>query len=233
MTGSDETGNDRLLAETTRFANELTATVRAVVGASAEPFRATGKVQAGRTGVAVRQAPRQGIVLTVERVPMLVLKVALHCVWDHRQDWLAVEDSRFEVFAKGVSEALFRYDYLRQPNSVPSAHVQVHAHRDAITTSWLDAEPVASGHAGACVTPRKAADSRSCRIFTFPSVGRFRPCLEDVLEMVIDELGVDYEDGAHEASHPVANAGVLPRLLLRFGTVPKLPRAFYAILTTT
>ncbi len=64
---------------------------------------------------------------------MLVLKVALHSVWDHRQDWLAVEDSRFEVFAKGVSEALFRYDYLRQRNSVPSAHVQVHAHRDAIT----------------------------------------------------------------------------------------------------
>lgn len=82
----------------------------------------------------VRQASQAGLDLAVDGTPVLRLKASFSCTWDHRQAYLAVEQSRFEVLALADTEPLFRIDYLRSPEgSVPSAHLQVHAHRDAVS----------------------------------------------------------------------------------------------------
>ena len=96
--------------------------------------------------------------------------------------------------AKGTP--LFRYDYLASPHSsaVPSAHFQVHAHRD----EFLHAMYV-SDRARSRPAQRKDLDPaspRGLRMIHFPLGGaQFRPCLEDVIELLINEFGVDAQPG--------------------------------------
>jgi hypothetical protein len=96
---------------------------------------------------------------------------------------------------------LFRFEFVRSaPPTVPTSHIQVHAHRDAIAyvmtrcgTVGRRAKRRSREMASGTAIPRLAD-------LHFPTGGnRFRPCLEDVLQMLILELGVDAEDGWQEA----------------------------------
>ena len=76
---------------------------------------------------------------------------------------------------------------------MPAAHIHVHAHRDGLSH--------ALGKTGSKTKRGKArAEAREVPRMAdlhFPVGGhRFRPCLEDVLEMLVTELGVDHPDGA-------------------------------------
>ena len=123
-----------LRVEAEKFANDWTNTVRAVVGAHVPPFVPVAKDTAVRAAVVVRQSGNDGIVLTVDSVPVLTLDASAHCIWDHRGSYLAVAESKFKVSAVGLaSEPLFRYEFCRTPNRSPMAHLHVHAHRDAVT----------------------------------------------------------------------------------------------------
>lgn len=121
---------------------------------------------------------------------------------DHRGEFLAVETSSFAVLAlAGGSEPLFRIEFVRAPDAgIPSAHVHVHAHRDAFT-HVVDRCGDKTARAR---RRRRSIDSGGSvpKIVElhFPLGGpRFRPCLEDLMQMLIDELGVDAEPGAAEA----------------------------------
>lgn len=205
MTDATDDAAELLEGQATAFAEELTATVRAVVGSAAHPFRATVKVKPGAhtSGFVIRQDPSEGIVLAVDGSPMLRLKVSLRCTWDHRGDYLAVEESSFEVLAivAGASEPLLRIEFIRSPKSgIPCAHMHVHAHRDAIT-HVMDRCGDKSDRAK---RRRKSMEHGTAlpRLsdLHLPLGGpRFRPCLEDLLQMLIDELGVDAEKGAAQA----------------------------------
>ncbi|GAA2004197.1 hypothetical protein [Brevibacterium samyangense] len=174
------------------FADDLTDTVRAVVD-DAAPFVAT-KVS-GVARVSVRQSPSEGIPLKVNGDPLLTLLVSYECCLDGAEQYLAVEKSEVRVFAgaKTSREPLFRYEYDRKATRVPAAHIQIHAHRDAFTATMIRA---------GMSTPRGTRRARSNEVpsvseLHFPVGGhRFRPGLEDVLEMLIDEFGID---GASEA----------------------------------
>lgn len=190
-----------------QFADDLTATVQSVVGTTVDPFMAIAHTvgeDGERTHLAIRQSPVEGIQLTVEGRPMLTLRVSFRCTWDHREDFLAVENSTFHVLATGsksTSEPLFRVDFLRQPESdVPSAHMHVHAHRDAIT-HVMDHCGVMSSRAKR--RRKKMADGehipRLADLHIPLGGARFRPCLEDLLQMLINELGVDAQPGAEKA----------------------------------
>lgn len=94
----------------------------------------------------------------------------------------------------------FRYDLEAHPrsNSVPTAHLQVYGHRDELLHAMYVSERSRSR------PPRKKdldpASPRGLHQLHFPVGGsRFRPCLEDVLELVIDEFGVDTAPGWREA----------------------------------
>jgi len=147
----------------------------------------------------VRQEPDTGIPLTVDGSPLLTLKVLYHCTWDHTEKFLAIEKSHFQVYAglQAKREPLFRYDYVRRPgHDHPGAHLQVHAHRDGITH-------VMSRAGRSTRRARRRADDDATPAMSelhFPVGGpRYRPCLEDVLELLVSELGVDCPKGAREA----------------------------------
>ncbi len=178
--------DDRLIELAQDFATEISDTVRALVPSCA-PFTA----DAVGTRVAVEQSPATGIPLCVKKRPLLTLNVTFRCELDTSGTYLAVETSSFKVFegARAAGEPLFRYDYERRPTSqIPGAHLQVHAHRDAMTWALSQAgtaTPRGKRRAGANDVPRLAE-------LHFPLGGhRFRPCLEDLLEMLVSELGVD------------------------------------------
>jgi hypothetical protein len=209
------------------FADQLTDTVHAVAP-SCRPFRAVAlKSPANR--FYIRQEPDTGIPLTVENSPLLTLKVFYRCTWDHTEHFLAVEASTFRVYAgpQATGEPLFRYDYVRRPRQDhPSAHLQVHAHRDGIAH-------VMSRAGRSTRRARRRADDDATPAMSelhFPVGGpRYRPCLEDVLEMLVSELGVDCPEGAREAIQ--ASRETWRRQQLR-SAVRDAPADAAAVLTT-
>jgi hypothetical protein len=191
-----------LEAKAREFATELTNTVRSAFGPMVRPFHARALQGEGQQAVSVRQEPATGIPLTVGGDPVLTLTATYRCEWDRATTYLAVNSSTLKVFdgAQASGEPLFRYDYLRNVHGDQAgAHVQVHGHRDALTfvmtrcgtktkSSKTLTEQIASGTAP------------SMKQLHFPLGGsRFRPCLEDVLDMLVRQFGVDARDGWREA----------------------------------
>lgn len=96
------------------------------------------------------------------------------CV-DSFSRWLAVEHSSFELKAKVDRTPIVRWDYDRKSNNRPSAHVQITAHRGALShiLSKLDHD-----------TPHNMESLH------LPMGGdRFRPCLEDIIEFLVTDCG--------------------------------------------
>lgn len=182
--------SESLEAQARAFAEELTRTVRLLVP-HVSPFRARALVTGDRERFAVRQEPDTGVPLLVETQPLLTLKVKYECALDGVERYLAVEESDFKVHPgdKAAGEPLFRYHYRRAAKGdLPSAHLHIHAHRDAA------AFVMAGAGEGTRRGKRRARSGDVPHLYElhFPLGGhRFRPCLEDVLEMLVVELGVD------------------------------------------
>lgn len=192
--------DEALRAHAETFALNLTETVQAAFGASVTPFTVVGRPDATVARFFVRQNEAEGIVLHVEGRPLLRLLVTYQCTWDHRGAYLAVEKSSVEVLAPASSEPLFRYDYLRNAQSVACAHLQVYAHRDAVTWAMSAAGTRSRRSKRRVVALDEGTKLPRLGDLHFPLGGaRFRPCLEDVLQMLADELGVDVQPGAHTA----------------------------------
>lgn len=96
---------------------------------------------------------------------------------DSTEKFLAVEQSVFKVTAFVDRTPIVRYDYDRSARSKPSAHIQIHAHRGAISHVLSQ-----TGH------PKPHA----LESLHFPTGGaRFRPCLEDLLEFLVRDCKFD------------------------------------------
>lgn len=124
-------------------------------------------------------------------------------MWDSPGQYLAVDESAVKVYAgaKAAGEPLFRYEYLRAATGdVPGAHVQIHGHRDALT--FVMTRAGVGSPRGQRLAGRVAQGAAVPQMsdLHFPVGGsRFRPSLEDVLDMLVRELGVDHEKGWREA----------------------------------
>lgn len=117
-------------------------------------------------------------------------------------DFLTVQQSSMGVALGESNEPIFRYEYVRAPDSgISTAHLHVHGHRDEFIHGML----LGSG---------KRSDRRLKRIqkrglraqfptmsqIHFPLGGRrLRPGLEDVLELLISEFSVAPADGEWKA----------------------------------
>jgi len=89
---------------------------------------------------------------------------------------------------------LFHYDYIAESSEdVASAHLNIHAHRDEVVFAMLAAGRTHRGKTRDYAV-RKGTIPRVSSLH-FPLGGhRFRPCLEDVLEFLIREFGLDTKD---------------------------------------
>ncbi len=186
------------------FATRLTSTVQYVAGAECPAFVAVAVPEADL--FRVRQDPASGIELRDGNGPLLRLTAEYHCIWDGDQEFLAIEKSKVAVFvADDGHQPLFRYEFERSSYPrIPSAHIQFHgAHAE------LERVMHECGESTPRARNRKNGKSKaSLSELHFPVGGpRFRPVLEDVLHMLIEELGIQPQAGSvREAYRHLADA---------------------------
>lgn len=182
---------------TNTFVNELVVSLSFFVD-PAPQFEVTEL----KEKISIRHTKQSGISevmpLKVDGKVFLGLEARFDCIWDSRHTSLAIERSSFEVrpLANKRGDPLFRVDYEREQNKdYPTSHIHVHAHRDEFTHRL--------GHAGQGSRPsrrrinRELTDIPKVSEFHFPTGGsRFRPCLEDILEALRVEFGLDVDNSA-------------------------------------
>jgi hypothetical protein len=134
----------------------------------------------------VRPAGENGpgrIPLFVEGQRLASLSFTYHLTMDHRDQYLKVVSSNFALYSVLERTPLLRLDYLATANNSPTAHWQFHAHRGAFS------QLLARAHV---VRPRTVRTSHDLSKLHLPlGRSRFRPCLEDFLEMLIRDCGID------------------------------------------
>jgi hypothetical protein len=133
----------------------------------------------------ISQRTSEGIPISVQGQSVFRLLLGYDCSWNVNTNRLTIVESSFSVYLENVKEPLWRYDFIRNMNSsVPAAHLNVHAHRDEI--AWARA-----------LQPRKSFNDVRLSRLHFPFGGaRFRPTIEDVIQMLIEEFEIDCLESA-------------------------------------
>lgn len=161
---------DHLFDQAEEFAAELTSVLQS-------SFRDSPSAVAEVTGDRVVVRPEEPVPLFIRGQRRATLEVRLRCELDSRGTWLAVESSGMTLTATVDRTPVIRFEYLRKPDTVPSAHLQLHAHRGALSQLLAHSEHP------------KAHDMSALHI---PLGGsRFRPCLEDVIQFLAEEVKID------------------------------------------
>lgn len=185
--------DNRLKEEVSGFADELSGLLTAVFpGLSAEfsAVAATGE----STLVLIEQMPRDGLLLCVDGQPLLSLSATYRCAWDHAGEYLAIHESTIAVALVGSEEPLFRYDFNRTGDGkVPGAHLNVHGHRDELVFALIQSGRRQRGKSRA-YSMEKGKIPRLANLHLPLGGPRFRPSLEDVVEIVVREFGLDTTD---------------------------------------
>ncbi len=97
---------------------------------------------------------------------------------DRSGRYLKTTGSKITVWSKLDKTPLVRLEYSADMRSAPIAHWQIHAERGAM-----------SYHA---ISPSRVGKPHEYSSLHFPVGGeRFRPCLEDVIQFLIEDCGVD------------------------------------------
>jgi hypothetical protein len=168
------------------FAEELSRTVQSVAGPECQRFRATVSTEK-QLEAAIRQDVEEGIPLSRDGVPILSLEVRIWLIIHHRREYLRVQNSQFKVFPADRNLPVFRYEYelSKEGSNHPAAHVQFHGEHPDLAEVMKAAGRKRTRSSGIGAEP-------NITDLHFPVGGsRFRPCLEDVLEMLIREFSID------------------------------------------
>ena len=129
----------------------------------------------------IRPSGSKGLPLYVHGDELAKLELSIACQLDSVGQYLAVERSSFGLLAALDRMPVLRIDYRHDMYAAPAAHIQVHAHRGALSHLLSRA-----GHP----SPH---DMSSLHI---PVGGaRFRPCLEDFIQFLICECRFDALEG--------------------------------------
>jgi hypothetical protein len=106
------------------------------------------------------------------------LQVLYHCEPDRADRFLAVRKSMFQLTSPQEGTPLLRLDFNQAANKVPAAHWNVHGERGATSVMLARCNPRHSGLLSQVHLPVGGT--------------RGRPCLEDFLDMLIAEFGIDH-----------------------------------------
>ncbi len=180
--------SDELAAKAAEFARELGETLAATL-----PHAPSVDVQAveGKNTFIVQPASPNGsaarVPLFVNRERLAELSIVLYLELDRTGAFL--KNLRTDCAAYSVldRQPLFRMDYRSDMQSAPVAHWQFHAERGALTHLLS----MAQAH-----RPKSVTSPHVLSRLHFPVGGeRFRPCIEDLIQFVIEECGVDFVPG--------------------------------------
>lgn len=172
------------------FASELAATLTGVLPVGKEIELSVEVAEPGDpTRITVSTAP---LPLFVDGDAALSLELDFRCEWDHRESYLAVNQSKIAVATADTDAPLFRYDFVGNAHSTPCAHLQIHAHRDEIVYHMVRGERHRSRRRSKRVDAPPGGKYHRVADLHFPLGGRrMRPCVEDVLQFLIEEFAVD------------------------------------------
>ena len=128
-------------------------------------------------------SPNASIPLTVKGEHLAELSFTYFLALDHEAEHLKAVRSDFIVKSVLDRTPLFRLEYLSDMRNKPIAHWQVHAERGSLTHLLTHAWQKNN---------RKHKEPHLLESLHLPVGGeRFRPCLEDLVQFLIDECGVD------------------------------------------
>lgn len=131
------------------------------------------------------------IALYVESEHSADLGFAFYLAMDHAGAYLKTVRSQIHLYSVLDRTPLLRLEYRTDMHTAPIAHWQFHAERGAFSHLLARAHGSKTGHVA------RPHDLSSLHL---PVGGeRFRPCLEDVLQFLITECGVDHKSEWEEA----------------------------------
>lgn len=175
---------NNLAAKAAEFALELGNTLAATL-----PQSPSVDVQAliGSNAFIVQPSNADGstarVPLFVNAVKLAELSIQLYLEMDWSGTFLKAVRTDYAAYSVLDRQPLFRMDYRADMQSAPVAHWQFHAERGALTHLLS----MAQAH-----RPKSVEAPHMLSRLHFPVGGeRFRPCIEDLIEFVIDECGVD------------------------------------------
>jgi len=180
------------------FALRIMETLARILPSGDLGFNAVATAGKHQAYVVVSQAEDLGLSLTVNGRRVARLLVEYRCTLSDASKMLAVKKSIFKVNLEESSFPMFALDFVHDSRSdAPAAHWNVYANRKDVTRALQQAGSSRRGSRNRR-SARKASGVVGAMHFT---VGghRFRPCLEDVLDMLWSEIGIDVRDTARDA----------------------------------
>lgn len=164
------------------FAESLNSTLETVLGQSNVPYL---KVQTHNDKVLIASQDPSGVQLCVSGQPVYRLEVTFNCTWNSTNQFLAINKSTYQITIDNYPEPVLRFDFLKDAKDVPISHVNIHSHHPGLLEAMSQAKPNSRAQ-------RAGNDTSRLHI---PTGGlRFRPTLEDVLEMLIRDFKIDRVD---------------------------------------
>lgn len=193
--------------QASEFASKITGIAQIFGGPEAEEF--VSEVVRGKSGWLVEIHNNNcGFTLNADEHQAFLVQASWTCSSDHSGRWLKVGRSSFGVYlSKRPNRPLFRYDFNAEYQAnLPKAHIHFQAdHPDMNPTEPMRDTQVSLDHVGEGSKRARKRAKHEKRInvsdLHFPVGGtRFRPSLEDVLLMMVEEYGiVPWELEPHEA----------------------------------
>lgn len=134
------------------------------------------------------------VVARVAGEPTFRFEALFTMTWNTARAFPAVERSAFTLYVVPSNEPLFHYDYYRDPQGrIPGAHINIHHQREDLRAAM---EKSGQRYRGKAVQKKlHKGESVSDSELHYPVGGpRFRPAVEDVIQFMVFELGVDVQN---------------------------------------
>ncbi len=184
--------------QATEFAQRVETLLQNVLGGRDDGYVAEPEgipLKGDRTGYRITQKSVRGVPLNSDGDTVAGLSFRFHCSCRNENSWLQVDKSVIMVTAEPEHMPLFHYDYNRgRTSETPGAHINIFGSNDAATRIMLSC---GKGLRGKSRRKKYVNDGAFPTFSTlhFPVGGdRFRPGLEDVLQMAVYEFHIDVTD---------------------------------------
>ncbi|QTX03391.1 hypothetical protein [Agromyces archimandritae] len=170
----------------------FTQRVDDVLRASLPDVPQTVALNTGNRVVVTSQDDRR-IPLSVSGEVVAGLSFRYHLALDRDNAHLKTSGSTFALHSTLDRQPLIRCDYNAEMNTEPMAHWQIHAERGAFSSMLTMAHRS---------DPKRVKAPHMLSSLHIPvGGGRFRPCIEDIIELAIRDCGADSVSGWQRALH--------------------------------
>ncbi len=183
---------------TAQFTAELTELFVGVIGPKAPKFTIEKSSSGKKESFFIRPKGKT-IFLNINGEHTLTLDCSYRCVWDREEKFLKIAKSKIHILSVMDATPLFRYEFLDTSNiNIPSAHIHLHVHRDEYIYPMVRAIFGKPAMRAMAIATGEGKQPRVADIH-FPVGYQIYPGIEDILQLLITEFGIDTASGAQNA----------------------------------